>query len=159
MACATQNQNKSRRRCHSRNHHQQDLILDFLSSLDKNKMTSQWQSEVNQINEDWFNKIQVNNEQIEEVSLKENPSNKCVTWRKNLLDIQTISPRQSKIGKVNFSEKPNLTTANNLQILSIATIQPTKQCKTTWLVWYYYRLKKPPHHHHHTTTTPGLITI
>ena len=40
----------------------------------------------------------------------------------------------------------------------IATIQPTKQCKTTWLVWYYYRLKKPPHHHT-TTTTPGLITI
>ena len=29
-----------------------------------------------------------------------------------------------------------------LDILSIATTQPTKQCKTTWLVWYCYRLKK-----------------
>ena len=103
MACATQNQNNSRRRCHSRNHHQQDLILDFLSSLDKNKITSQWQSEVNQINEDWFNMMQVNNENIEEASVKENPSNKRVTWRENLLDIKTISPRLSKISRVNLS--------------------------------------------------------
>ena len=47
-----------------------------------------------------------------------------------------------------------------LYLTQIATTQPTKQCKTTWLVWYYYRLKKPHHtttpHHH---TTPGLITI
>ena len=93
----------------SRNHHQQDLILDFLTSLDKNKITSQCQSEVNQINEDWFNTKQVNNEHNEEASLKENPSNKRVTWRENLLDIKTISPRQSKISKVNFSEKANLT--------------------------------------------------
>ena len=106
MACATQNQNNSRRRCHSRNHHQQDLILDFLSSLDKNKITSQWQNEVNQINEDWFNMMQVNNKHNEEASLKENPSNKYVTWRENLLDIKTISPRLSKISKINFSEKP-----------------------------------------------------
>jgi hypothetical protein len=108
MACVTQNQNNSRRRCHSRNHHQQDLILDFLSSLDKNKISSQWQSEVNQINVDWFNKMQENYEHFEEASLKENPSNKHVTWREKLLDIKTISPRQSKTGIVNFSEKSDL---------------------------------------------------
>ena len=90
MACATQNQNNSRRRCHSRSHHQQDLILDFFSYLDKSKITSQWQSEINQINEEWFNKVHVNNEHIEEASLKENPSSKCVTWREN---------HQSKTGK------------------------------------------------------------
>ena len=47
-------------------------------------------------------------------------------------------------------------------VTHIATTQPTKQCKTTWLVWYYYRLKKTTPHHHttpHHTTTPGLITI
>eukprot|EP00091_Calanus_sinicus_P013775 TRINITY_DN30598_c0_g1_i1.p1 TRINITY_DN30598_c0_g1~~TRINITY_DN30598_c0_g1_i1.p1 ORF type:complete len:151 (-),score=10.08 TRINITY_DN30598_c0_g1_i1:54-506(-) len=122
MACATQNQKNSRRRCHSRNHHQQDLILDFLSSLDKNKKTSQWQSQVSQINEDWFNMMQVNNEDIDQTSLKANPSKKCVTWSENLLDIKTISPRQFKINKVNLSRKPKLT----LQSISRCSIQ--KNC-------------------------------
>ena len=130
MACATQNQNNSRRRCHSRNHHQQDLILDFLSSLDKNKITSQWQSEVNQINEDWFNKMEVNNENKEEQSLKENPSDKRVTWKENLLDIKTISPRQSKIGIVNFSEKPDL----NSQPFSRSSSHETLPL-FNWKVW------------------------
>ena len=93
--------------------------------MDKNKITSQWQSEVNQINDDWSNMMKVNNEHIEEASSKENPSNKRVTWRKNLADIKTISPRQSKIAKVNFSEKPNLTSEpfQDSPTMKISTLQ------------------------------------
>ena len=93
-------------------------------------MTSQWQSEVNQINEDWFNKMQVNNENKEEQSLKENPSDKRVTWKENLLDIKTISPRQSKIGIVNFSEKPDL----NSQPFSRSSNHETLPL-FNWKVW------------------------
>ena len=111
MACAPHHNNtrsRNHRRTHSRSHHQQDSILDFLSSLDKNKTTSPWQTEVNQVNEDWVAMMQVKTANNEEESLKENKSNKNVTWRENLLDIKTISPRQSKMGKVNFSENATL---------------------------------------------------
>merc|ERR1712123_177858 len=97
---------RNHRRTHSRSHHQQDSILDFLSSLDKNKTTSPWQSEVNQVNEDWVAMMQVKTANNEEESLKENKSNKNVTWRENLLDIKTISPRQSKMGKLTSVKMP-----------------------------------------------------
>ena len=93
-------------------------------------MKSQWQSEVNQINEDWFNKMQVNDENKEEQSLKENPSDKRVTWKENLLDIKTISPRQSKIAIVNFSEKPDL----NSQPFSRSSSHETLPL-FNWKVW------------------------
>ena len=50
---------KSFKKSHSRNLEQTDLILDFLSSLDKSKTSAwvPWQEEINQINEDWFRRM------------------------------------------------------------------------------------------------------
>eukprot|EP00092_Neocalanus_flemingeri_P101267 GFUD01129483.1.p1 GENE.GFUD01129483.1~~GFUD01129483.1.p1 ORF type:complete len:177 (-),score=35.86 GFUD01129483.1:47-541(-) len=98
MDCTVQHRSTNSRRCHSRNHHQQDLILDFLASLDKTK-TFQWQSAVNTINNDWYKMMQTQPENAEEEASKDNPANKHVTWREDLLDIRTISPRQSRIFK------------------------------------------------------------
>ena len=100
MDCSTQHRSRSHRRRHSRNHHQQDIILDFLTSLDQSKTAFQWQSEVNQINDDWHEMMQTQPESKEEAS-KQNASNKHVTWSEDLLDIRTISPRQSQVGKSN----------------------------------------------------------
>merc|ERR1712025_1081263 len=47
-------EHKNFKKCHSRNLDQTDLILDFLSTLDKNKNAGySWQEEINQINKDW----------------------------------------------------------------------------------------------------------
>merc|ERR1712154_671927 len=50
---------KSFKKSHSRNLEQTDLILDFLSSLDKSKSSAwvPWQAEINQINEDWLRRM------------------------------------------------------------------------------------------------------
>ena len=100
MAC-TENTSNMRRR-HSRNHHSQEVIMDFLTSLDKNKPSNPWQTQFNQINDEWCKMMQENSE---EESLKENTSNKHVTWSEKLLDIKTISPRQAKTGRLSVSEK------------------------------------------------------
>jgi len=44
---------KNFKKCHSRNLDQTDLILDFLSNLDKSKNSFTWRDELNQINQDW----------------------------------------------------------------------------------------------------------
>ena len=101
MDCSTQLRSSTHRRCHSRNHHQQDIIFDFLTSLDQSKTAFQWQSEVNQINDDWHEMMQTQPENNEEEPSKQNASNKRVTWSEDLLDIRTISPRQSQVFKAN----------------------------------------------------------
>ena len=76
--------------------------MDFLTSLDKNKPSNPWQAQVNQINDEWCKMMQ---EESEEESMKENTSNKHVTWSEKLLDIKTISPRQAKTSRVNICDK------------------------------------------------------
>ena len=78
--------------------------MDFLTSLDKNKPSNPWQTQFNQINDEWCKMMQENSE---EESLKENTSNKHVTWSEKLLDIKTISPRQAKTGRVFLNENEN----------------------------------------------------
>ena len=95
---AQQRNNNTYRRCHSRNQDQHGNILDFLASLDKNKTSSPWQSAVNQINTDWSNMMQFDSTACDEEKCKPNPD-KHVTWRENLLDIKTISPRQPKLAR------------------------------------------------------------
>merc|ERR1712154_640834 len=73
---------KSFRKSHSRNLEQTDLILDFLSSLDKSKSSAwvPWQAEINQINQDWLRRMDaVDGEEASRMS----PS-KRVTWSEKL---------------------------------------------------------------------------
>merc|ERR1712226_1266335 len=73
---------KSFKKSHSRNLEQTDLILDFLSSLDKSKSSAwvPWQAEINQINQDWLRRMDsVEGEEVSRMS----PS-KRVTWSEKL---------------------------------------------------------------------------
>ena len=106
------NQHNNNRRCHARNHHQQEVILDFLASMNKNKV-SPWESFVNKVNEDWSNMMEETENENPSKSSKENPSNKQVTWKENLLDIKTISPRQCKVLSANIFNAGNLQILNN----------------------------------------------
>jgi len=89
---------KSFKKSHSRNLEQTDLILDFLSSLDKSKTSAwvPWQAEINQINEDWLRRMDSVEE--EETSrrhqtahLNLSPS-KRVTWSEKLTNTNTKQP-------------------------------------------------------------------
>ena len=90
---------KNFKKCHSRNLDQTDLILDFLSTLDKSKNAFTWQDEISQINRDW---CQMMSSGDEEECLKEEdrpdskqepltPS-KRVTWSEKLTNVKAISP-------------------------------------------------------------------
>ena len=82
---------KSFKKSHSRNLEQTDLILDFLSSLDKSKSSAwvPWQAEINQINEDWLRRM----DSVEEVDSRQHQQDtahlnmspsKRVTWSEKL---------------------------------------------------------------------------
>ena len=98
---------KNFKKCHSRNLDQTDLILDFLSTLDKTKGGYSWQQELSEINKDWSRRMdndeldgfknQNNHSQTDFSSLKNSvtlsPSKK-VTWSSKLTNVKTISPKQ-----------------------------------------------------------------
>ena len=98
---------KNFKKCHSRNLDQTDLILDFLSTLDKTKGGYSWQQELSEINKDWSRRMdndeldgfknQNNHRQTDFSSLKNSvtlsPSKK-VTWSSKLTNVKTISPKQ-----------------------------------------------------------------
>merc|ERR1711872_194338 len=101
------NYNNTYRRCHSRQRDQHGIILEFLSSLDKNKPP--WQNSVNKINKDWATRME--EEGREEESKARGEQDKHVTWRENLLDVRVISPKQTKLSKTNI-----LTCCTNTQL-------------------------------------------
>ena len=100
---------KNFKKCHSRNLDQTDLILDFLSTLDKTKGGYSWQQELSEINKDWSRRM--DNDELDGYknqnnhhsrtdfsSMKSNsvtlsPSKK-VTWSSKLTNVKTISPKQ-----------------------------------------------------------------
>jgi len=89
---------KSFKKSHSRNLEQTDLILDFLSSLDKSKPSAwvPWQAEINQINEDWLRRM----DSVEEEETSRRPHtahlnlspSKRVTWSEKLTNTNTKQP-------------------------------------------------------------------
>ena len=95
---------KNFKKCHSRNLDQTDLILDFLSNLDKSKNSFAWRDELNQINQDWTHMMKEKNGDDEESGQEHqrrlhqddpdpplSPS-KRVTWSDKLTNVKTISP-------------------------------------------------------------------
>ena len=98
---------KNFKKCHSRNLEQTDLILDFLSTLDKTKGGYSWRQELSEINKDWTRRMdndeldgyknQNNRSQNEFSTMKTSvtlsPSKK-VTWSSKLTNVKTISPKQ-----------------------------------------------------------------
>jgi len=106
-------EHKNFKKCHSRNLDQTDLILDFLSTLDKNKNAGySWQEEINQINKDWVRMMDGDpgsqdsldgdhdtpaSQYQKNISTSTNqqmmsPSKK-VTWSSKLTNVKTISPK------------------------------------------------------------------
>ena len=88
---------KSFKKSHSRNLEQTDLILDFLSSLDKSKSSAwvPWQAEINQINEDWLRRMDSVEE--EETSRRQHTAHfnmspsKRVTWSEKLTNTKPVT--------------------------------------------------------------------
>ena len=88
---------KSFKKSHSRNLEQTDLILDFLSSLDKSKSSAwvPWQAEINQINEDWLRRM----DSVEEEETSRRPHtahlnmspSKRVTWSEKLTNSKPVT--------------------------------------------------------------------
>merc|ERR1712038_543295 len=89
---------KSFKKSHSRNLEQTDLILDFLSSLDKSKSSAwvPWQAEINQINEDWLRRM----DSVEEVDSRQHQQDtahlnmspsKRVTWSEKLTNTGPVT--------------------------------------------------------------------
>jgi len=103
---------KNFKKCHSRNLDQTDLILDFLSTLDKTKGGYSWQQELSQINKDWSRRMESETQEVDtgasrnqnnqsqnkfssskSSSVTFSPSKK-VTWSSKLTNVKTISPKQ-----------------------------------------------------------------
>ena len=100
---------KNFKKCHSRNLEQTDLILDFLSTLDKTKGGYSWRQELSEINKDWTrrmdndeldggyknqnNRSQSDFSTMKTTSVTLSPSKK-VTWSSKLTNVKTISPKQ-----------------------------------------------------------------
>jgi len=96
---------KSFKKSHSRNLEQTDLILDFLSSLDKSKSSAwvPWQEEINKINADWVRRM----DSVEEKNSHSSNTNqhnvmspsKRVTWSEKLTNIKpiSVSPRPTEM--------------------------------------------------------------
>ena len=107
-----QSSTKNFKKSHSRNLEQTDLILDFLSSLDKSKSAFPWQEEINQINDDWFRRMESVPEDKSAsnhaVDLSLSPSKK-VTWSEKLTNIKTISvsPRQTDMYSLSGKQVKN----------------------------------------------------
>jgi len=104
---------KNFKKCHSRNLDQTDLILDFLSNLDKSKNSFTWRDELNQINQDWTHMMKEKNGDKEESGQEHqrrlhqddpdpplSPS-KRVTWSDKLTNVKTISPPRTHQDHVN----------------------------------------------------------
>ena len=100
---------KSFKKSHSRNLEQTDLILDFLSSLDKSKSSAwvPWQAEINQINEDWLRRMDSvdgaeSSRRPHTTHLNMSPSKK-VTWSEKLTNTKTkpqtgpVGPKQTEM--------------------------------------------------------------
>ena len=100
---------KSFKKSHSRNLEQTDLILDFLSSLDKSKSSAwvPWQAEINQINEDWLRRMDSvdgaeSSRRPHTTHLNMSPSKK-VTWSEKLTHTKTkpqtgpVGPKQTEM--------------------------------------------------------------
>ena len=89
-----QSSTKNFKKSHSRNLEQTDLILDFLSSLDKSKSAFPWQEEINQINDDWFRRMESVPEDKSAsnhaVDLSLSPSKK-VTWSEKLTNTKPVT--------------------------------------------------------------------
>ena len=83
---------KNFKKSHSRNLEQADLILDFLSSLDKSKSATSWQEEINRINDDWYRRMESDAEDKRSTSqtLELSPSKKG-TWSEKLTKSVTVS--------------------------------------------------------------------
>ena len=99
---------KSFKKSHSRNLEQTDLILDFLSSLDKSKTSAwvPWQEEINQINADWFRRMDAveaeksSSRHQHSPHLNMSPS-KRVTWSEKLTATKPLTgpggPKQTEM--------------------------------------------------------------
>ena len=97
---------KNFKKCHSRNLDQTDLILDFLSNLDKSKNSFTWRDELNQINQDWTQMMtekdgaedDIGQEHQQQLHQEEPPlsPSKRVTWSDKLTNVKTISPPRSQ---------------------------------------------------------------
>ena len=83
---------KNFKKSHSRNLEQADLILDFLSSLDKSKSATSWQEEINRINDDWYRRMESDAEDKRSTSqtLELSPSKK-VTWSEKLTNMKSVT--------------------------------------------------------------------
>jgi len=113
---------KNFKKSHSRNLEQTDLILDFLSSLDKSKSSFPWQDEINQINADWFRRMDSDSETSDRFRRMDTTSgasdktssrhhtmslspSKKVTWSEKLTNIKTVAVSPKHTDMYNLSGK------------------------------------------------------
>ena len=139
---------KNFKKCHSRNLEQTDLILDFLSTLDKSKNSFTWQDEINQINQDWckmmnssededeYSKEEASEDRVDSKQEPLTPSKK-VTWSHKLTAVKNISPQHHH--HHGGSVKPFRGDTHH----GDATVKLKSPPK------YYHQQNFHHHHHHH----------
>ena len=148
--------NKNFKKCHSRNLDQTDLILDFLSTLDKAKAGYTWEEELQQINQDWSRMMETADTVDSVVPGPESPS-KRVTWSEKLTAVKTISPKQQQQAR----EPDRAECLARLGPAPAPSLQETQRQRD---LGYKPQLRPPrplprPHHHHHGGPGPGKLRL
>ena len=157
------------KKCHSRNLDQTDLILDFLSTLDKSKNSYTWQDELNQINKDWCRMMedsedsdeaqeQESQQQQQQYSQQQHyqpqyqqqtpmsPSKK-VTWSEKLTNVKTISPKQQC--QAGIPDPRSSDTQHPHSRLQPADSDNNDRQQSDVRHGNYHQQHKQYHHHHH----------
>ena len=142
--------NKNFKKCHSRNLDQTDLILDFLSTLDKAKAGYTWEEELQQINQDWSRMMETA-DTVDSVDPGPESPSKRVTWSEKLTAVKTISPKQQ-------AREPDR--AECLARLAPAPAPSLQETQRQRDLGYKPQPRPPrplprPHHHHHGGPGPG----
>ena len=164
--------NKNFKKCHSRNLDQTDLILDFLSTLDKAKAGYTWEEELQQINQDWSRMMETADtvdtvdtvDSVDTVDTgyrrlgPESPS-KRVTWSEKLTAVKTISPKQQQQARAGEPDR-----AECLARLGPAPAPAQQETQRQRDLGYKPQPRAPrplprPHHHHHGGPGPGKLRL
>jgi len=160
-------EHKNFKKCHSRNLDQTDLILDFLSTLDKNKNAGySWQEEINQINKDWVRMMDGDpgsqdsldghhdppptRQYQKTISTSNNqqllsPSKK-VTWSSKLTNVKTISPKHHPPPSVPDSRNRLLLKHSNQENVNATDATGHVDSDNSDNLTYK---SHPKHYHHH----------
>ena len=167
------------KKCHSGNLDQTDLILDFLSTLDKSKNSYTWQDELNQINKDWCRMMEDSDESDGAQSQDENqqqqytqqqqqhysqqqhyqypqqtpmsPSKK-VTWSEKLTNVKTISPKQCQ-STMMVAPDPRSSDIQHPHSRLLPDTDNVRQQQQSDVRQYHHQ-KQYHHHHHHRDLFP-----